>query len=341
MTMSPTPLPLPGFFDPRQVGSVWRVPYQQRVSEAAAWANQQGLTPAHRDRVRTGLLLIDCQNTFCTPGFELYLGDAAGAGPVADNERLCTFIYRHLGRLTEIVATLDTHQAMQIFHGIFLLDAQSQPPPPYTAVSVADVVAGRWRANPAAAVSLGQTPDQLQAHLLHYCQQLAAGGKYQLMIWPYHALLGGIGHALVSAVEEAIFFHGQARQCWNRLESKGTQPLVESYSVLRPEVQTDAAGRSLATRDRTLLDHLLTFDVLLVAGQAKSHCVAWTLDDLLTEIQARDPRLAEKVWLLEDCTSPVVVAGAVDFREQAAAAFARFAQAGMRRVTTTELREGW
>ena len=33
-------------------------------------------------------------------------------------------------------------------------------------------------------------------------------GKYELTVWPFHALLGGIGHALVSAVEEAIFFHG-------------------------------------------------------------------------------------------------------------------------------------
>jgi nicotinamidase-related amidase len=46
---------------------------------------------------------------------------------------------------------------------------------------------------------------------------------------------------------------------------------------------------------------------VIIAGQAKSHCVAWTIDDLLTEIQSQDPSLAQKVYLLEDCSSPVVV----------------------------------
>jgi nicotinamidase-related amidase len=72
----------------------------------------------------------------------------------------------------------------------------------------------------------------------------------------------------------------------------------------------------------------------VVAGQAKSHCVAWSVEDLLTEIKVRDPQLAKKVYLLEDCTSPVVVPDVVDFTDAANAAFERFAAAGMHRVTT-------
>ena len=56
--------------------------------------------------------------------------------------------------------------------------------------------------------SLGIDRDYAERQLVHYTRALAEGGKYQLTIWPYHALLGGIGHALVSAVEEAFFFHG-------------------------------------------------------------------------------------------------------------------------------------
>jgi len=48
---------------------------------------------------------------------------------------------------------------------------------------------------------------------------------------------------------------------------------------------------------------------VIIAGQAKSHCVAWTIDDLLEDIIAQDRRLVEKVYLLEDCTSAVVVPG--------------------------------
>jgi len=62
-------------------------------------------------------------------------------------------------------------------------------------------------------------------------------------------------------------------------------------------------------------------------GLAKSHCVAWT-DDLLTDIQLIDANLANKVYLLKDCTSPVVVPGLVDYTQPEDAAFERFAAAG-------------
>ena len=61
-------------------------------------------------------------------------------------------------------------------------------------------------------------------------------GKYKLTIWPYHAMLGGIGHALVPAVEEAIFFHSVARRSQPDFQQKGHSPLTEHYSVLGPEV---------------------------------------------------------------------------------------------------------
>ncbi len=93
----------------------------------------------------------------------------------------------------------------------------------------------------------------------------------------------------------------------------------------------------LLKKNASFIDKLLGFDAIIIAGQAKSHCVAWTIDDLLTEILARDPNLAKKVYLLEDCTSPVVVPGVVDFTEQADAAFLRFAQAGMNVVKSTQL----
>ncbi len=86
-----------------------------------------------------------------------------------------------------------------------------------------------------------------------------------------------------------------------------------------------------------MIQQLLEFDAVIVAGQAKSHCVAWTVDDLLTEIGQVDPTLAKKIYLLEDCTSPVVVPGVVDYTEQAETAFERFAKAGMQIVKSTQL----
>src|SRR5918996_1108527 len=204
-------LPLPAHFDASRAGDVWRVSYEDRAREASAWAERHGLRPAADDPFRLCLLAVDVQNTFCIPGFELFVAGRSGTGAVDDNRRLCEFVYRNLGIVTQVLPSLDTHDAMQVFHAIWLFYKHGAPPDPYTLVSADDVETGRWRMNPAVAAALGIDLDYAQRHLAHYTRRLAEGGKYDLTVWPYHAMLGGIGHALASAVEEAIFFHGDAR----------------------------------------------------------------------------------------------------------------------------------
>jgi nicotinamidase-related amidase len=332
--------PIPPFFDPHKVGQVWRVPYQERAAQAEAYAQQYQIQPAATDQLRTCLLAIDVQNTFCLPEFELFVGGRSGLGAVNDNLRLCEFIYRNLGQITQIVLTLDTHTATQIFHPVFWLNAAGEHPAPTTMISLQDVQDGVWRPNPAIAATLVKTlgtpdPKALNSHALHYVQQLTQAGKYPLTVWPYHSMLGGIGHAVVAAVEEAVFFHGLARSTQALFEIKGNNPLTENYSVLRPEVMVGAEGAAIAHKNASLIRSLLDFDRIIIAGQAKSHCVAWTIDDLLAEMVALDPSLTHKVYLLEDCTSPVVVPGVIDFTEAADAAYQRFAEAGMHRVVST------
>jgi nicotinamidase-related amidase len=330
-------LPLPAFAAPDAEARVYRVPYEQRAAEARAWAAAHGLRPAAEDRVRTALLLVDVQNTFCLPEFELYVGGRSGRGAIDDTARITAFLYRNLDVVTQVVVTLDTHTAAQIFHPLFWLDAEGRHPTPHTVVSVADVESARWRVNPAIAPAVSIAPGfDVAEWALHYVRRLADRGKFPLVVWPYHSMVGGIGHALVSSVEEAVFFHAIARQSPTRVEIKGRNPLTENYSVLRPEVGTDASGRAVERPNRALLDHLLSFDRILVAGEAKSHCVEWTVDDLLDEAVCRDPALARRIVLLEDCTSPVVVPGVVDFTDQADAAFKRFAGRGAHRAKSTD-----
>jgi nicotinamidase-related amidase len=331
----PRELPLPAHFDPARVGDVWRVDYEARFRDATAWAAERDLSPAVTDETRVCLLVVDVQNTFCTPGFELFVGGRSGTGALDDSRRLCTFVYRQLELVTQAVVTLDTHQAFQIFHAPFLVDDDGRHPDPYTLVSVDDVTAGRWRVDPAAAELLGlDRPDE---YLAGYVNALAASGKYDLTVWPFHAMLAGVGHALVSAVEEALFFHAIARRSQSRFEIKGQHPLTEHYSVLGPEVLHDDHGEPLGQRNSALVEHLAGFDAVVVAGQAKSHCVAWTVEDLLADV----PEIASRLYLLEDCTSPVVVPGAVDYTDDADAAFVRFADAGVHVVRSTDAVETW
>ena len=330
-------LPIPSFYTPESVREVYRVPYQQRATEAASWREKYQIEPAFDDRQKIGLLAIDVQNTFCLPEFELFVGGTSGKGAIEDNIRLCQFIYRHLGTITEIVPTMDSHTAMQIFHPIFWVDEAQQHPQPGTTVALSEVEAGLWRVNPQLKSGLSLNIEQLQQHALHYMQKLSQEGRYPLTIWPYHSMVGGIGHALVSAVEEAIFFHSIARQSPTQFELKGSNPLTENYSVLSPEVLDTANGRAIDRKNSSLIDKLLTFDALVIAGQAKSHCVAWTIENLLTEINAVDPNLTEKIYLLEDCMSPVVIPGIMDYSERADLTFQKFKAAGMNLVRSTDL----
>src|SRR3990170_4094978 len=329
-------LPVPPHVDLDRLGEVWRVDYEARFTEAASWATTYDVQPSARDSKRVCLLLVDAQNTFCTPGFELFVAGRSGTGALDDSRRLCAFLYRNLGAITQTVVTLDTHQAFQIFHATFLVDADGRYPDPFTLVTQGDISAGRWRIDldVAQAIGLGGGADD---HLHAYVEALAAGGKYDLTIWPFHAMLGGIGHALVSAVEEALFFHAIARRSQTRFEIKGVSPLTEHYSALGPEVLRGARGEPLGERNDALVEYLLGFDAVIVAGQAKSHCVAWTVDDLL----ANAPEIAPNLYLLDDCSSPVVVPGTVDYSDDADAAFARFAEAGAHVVLSTDPIASW
>jgi nicotinamidase-related amidase len=334
-------LPLPSHFDPGRVGEVWRVPYEERAKAAQDWRAEHGMRPVAEDSLRLCLLAVDIQNTFCIPGFELFVAGRSGTGAVDDNRRLCEFIYRNLGAVTHVIPSLDTHDAMQIFHAIWLVDDEGNHPGPFTLVSAQDVQTGRWRMNPAVAEGLGMDADDAARHLAHYTRWLASGGKYDLTIWPYHAMLGGIGHALVSAVEEAVFFHGVARYGRPGFRVKGNNPLTEHYSMLGPEVTEGPDGREIGRRDAELIETLLGFDAVVVAGQAKSHCLAWTIEDLLEGDDERTRSLAERTYLLEDCTSPVVVPDVVDYTDEADAAFARYEEAGMNVVSSTDPIETW
>lgn len=339
--MATQELPLPAHFDPARVSQIWRVPYQQRADDAEQWARQHAIADASRDRQRVLLLLVDVQNTFCIPGFELFVAGASGTAAVEDNRRLCEFIYRNLQCISQVCITLDTHLAMQIFHSVFWVDPRGEHPPPLTTILPEEVAAGRWRINPAVAPNLGIEEEYGNRYLKFYTEQLQKGGKYDLTIWPYHAMQGGIGHALVPAVEEAVFFHCIARSIAPHFQIKGENPLTESYSVLQPEIQQDMAGRPLTSKHSDLIESVVNADACIVAGQAKSHCLAWTMSDLLNEINARDPGIARKIYLLEDCTSPVVVPGVVDYTAAADAAFRRFARAGMQVVRSTDPLAFW
>lgn len=336
------PLPLPAHYRPSDVVDADRwLDYLGLMAAAEDWRNQHGLAASQTDRTKVGFLLIDAQVTFCHPKGELFVAGRSGNGAVDDCVRTAEFIYQNLGVITDIHPTMDTHRAYAVFHPTFLINDNGEHPAPFTQVTHQDILDGTWKASPFMASALGTDYAAAQNQLGHYTAELAKAGRYDLTIWPFHSMLGGKGHCLVSGLEEACFFHSIARGSQTGFEVKGTNAFTENYSVLGPEVLTTYSGRPLAQRNTSFIEKLLKYDVLAIAGQAKSHCVAWSIEDLLTDILAIDASLAKKVYLLEDCTSPVNIPGVIDYTDLANAAFERFQNAGMNVVQSTDPIEKW
>ena len=162
----------------------------------------------------------------------------------------------------------------------------------------------------------------------------------------------GAGVAGAAARRGAGSLGGAARPIPRRGEAARTPPRLPGGAGARllppprhplrgrPEVPFTHDGRPHGGRNPALIESLLSSDALVVAGQAASHCVKATVEDLLREIQARDPRLAGRVYLLEDCMSSVAVPDGKggflsDFTPEAEAALGRFAEAGMNVVRST------
>lgn len=318
------PLPMPRFHEDARAGQLQLERGAEVAEEARRYAAEHRIRPAREDQVRIAAFGIDVQVAFCTPGASLFV-----PGAVEDTQRALRFLYSHLDRITELVFSLDTHRAFQIFHPAWWRDAEGRPPAPLSVITSADVRAGRWRAT--------RFPEESLA----YCEHLEASGRYVLTIWPYHALLGGLSHALVPAVYEASLFHALVRDTPTHFELKGEHPLTENYSVLSPEV-TEVKGQKVGEFNTRLFDHLMSFDRVYVFGQAKSHCVLSTLQDLQRHIERTDRSKMGRIFILEDAMSPVPappldpLPPALDFPRVADAALRDFQAAGMRVVRTTD-----
>ena len=127
---------------------------------------------------------------------------------------------------------------------------------------------------------------------------------------------------------------------------KGAGLLSEHYSVLGPEVLLARDGGVLGEANERLVRRLLEADRVVVAGQAASHCVRSTLEDLWVLAEERDPSALERIYVLADCMSAVAVRGdagewIVDFTDEAAAVLERCRGAGMQIVHSDMPMEDW
>lgn len=357
----------PGFYNPDNAANFFYNEDLAKVkSEALKFAKSVNLKPSASDKVKINLLLIDVQRDFCHPEGTLYVGGRSGVGAIEDSKRIAQFIYKNVDLITKTTVTLDTHFPLQIFFSNFFVDKNGVELNPHTLIDVKEVSGKKYlinldlagnvindfvMPNPRVALELGVSLDWLYKQCVYYCEQLkdpnSGRKKYTLYLWPEHCMIGTIGHTLVGVVNEARMFHAYARSSQPAIEIKGGHPLSENYSIVQPEVLTRFDGNpSNLQRNTKFLDHLLKDDIVIIAGQASSHCVASSIDDILQEILNTNPKLAEKIYILEDGTSAVAVPDGnggflADFTDDAKAAMDRFRAAGMHIVKSTDDMANW
>lgn len=295
---------IPSFYDPSRIGTLFHPDVARIAAEAAA----ARLAPAAHDAQDVHLVLIDMQVDFCHPGGNLYVPGALG-----DLQRTIEFIYRNAERITHITCSLDSHLPDQIFSPTWWEDAAGRRPAPFTIITADAVARGLWR------------PRFEPEASRRYIAELEQGHKKQLCIWPYHVQIGSLGHALDPELWSAIFWHSLARQVAPHWLTKGDVPLTEHYSILQPEVPVP--DRQGGGKNQAFLEILAGAAAVLIAGEAESHCVLETVEDLVEEFGDR-PELLGKIYFLRDCTS-AVQHPEIDFHALAAARLAEFEALGV------------
>jgi nicotinamidase/pyrazinamidase len=260
------------------------------------------------------LLIIDPQNDFCWPGIDLtkmddvaqeiikkhthpsILNPGALFVPGADQDmtRLAVMIDRIGDKISSIQITLDSHHYIDIAHPIFWMDSNGKHPGAYdfTIITVEDMEKGIWRTtNPA-----------FQKQALEYVKSLESNKRYPLCVWPPHCLIGTYGYGVYPVLGEAL---SRWENKFRMVEyvTKGSNYMTEHYSAVKADVPDSNDPSTQVNFD--IVDSPLENDIVLLAGEARSHCLANTVLDMANDFNKQVDDFISKFTLLEDATSDV------------------------------------
>lgn len=252
------------------------------------------------------LLGIDIQNDFIT-------GSLAVPGAVQDVQNIAQLVDRLGDSINSIFLTADTHPVIHIGHPGYWKDANGEPPTPFTGITLGDLASGAFT-----------TADQDKSkYALDYVSAL--GGT---TVWPVHCVKGTAGIDIDDGLADAISRWHDATSRGLVYITKGEDPDLEYFGVFAPEYN------SKEHFNETLVRQLLNYDLpIVVAGEARSHCVRRSVEQLVQYIREQDIKFdLSKIVLLEDCMSDVV-----GFEETGRAFFTSMTELGVTITKSTEL----
>ena len=247
--------------------------------------------------MRTLLLVIDPQRSFCevvdqTQQQTLHNGELCVPGAWEDMNRLANAIRNSGKKINSIVCTLDSHHPWHIAHGRWY----NPVPAPFTVLS---------NVNGEIVGSDGNKYDtaipSLKSWTLNYLSELSNRKRYPHVIWPEHCLIGTLGSTVVPQLFEAFHEWSQVNKNNVTYVTKGSNPKVEHFGAVFAEVEDPQDFTTKLNTD--FVNLVMSYDRILLAGEALSHCLANTVRDLSTQFPNGD--LIRKCVLLQDCASSV------------------------------------
>jgi nicotinamidase/pyrazinamidase len=279
--------------------------------------------------VKIDLLIIDPQNDFLDNPKRM--GSLPVHGGHDDMKRVASFVKRAGPKLNDIHVTLDTHHLLDVAHPGWWRAVDSSKasgvdmttmPTPGTQIAANEVgIGAKWM----------PVIPQMLPRMKDYLEKLAAQGKYPHTIWNPHTLIGTWGHNVEESLAEALRDWEQQNIAVVDYVTKGSNVYVEHFSAIKAEVvDPKDPGTMLNTR---LIDTLKNCDLVFMAGEALSHCVKSTVEDIADNFGEEN---IKKLVLLEDCSSPVIIPNVIDFTPQAQKFVADMRARGMKVARSTD-----
>lgn len=256
-------------------------------------------------------------------------------GATADMQRTAKFVERVGAKFADVHVTFDSHNAVGIERPGMWVNDNGDYAPANTIITAADVEAGIWRARNGQLKPGALGGKTIQEYLLAYVKALESQGNYPLMIWPTHCVIGTPGWAMQADLAGALSEWEIRYFATLDRVTKGSCPWTEHYGALSAEVplDNDASTGFGSPTSIALLNALQSADMIAVAGEAASHCVMSTVNQIADRF---GDALLGKFYLLTDAMSPVVVPGGPDFTDATNAWLKKMESRGMHLTTTTQ-----
>jgi nicotinamidase-related amidase len=167
------------------------------------------------------------------------------------------------------------------------------------------------------------------AYGLKYVETLEKNKRYALVIWPPHCRIGTAGTGIFPIVSESLTAWEEKYFAKVNFLVKGSNILTEHYSAVQADVPSD--DDESTKLNSAFIDTVKQADRIFISGEALSHCVAFTIQDVADCFGEEN---IKKFILLRNTTSSVT-----GFEAQGEEFIKNMVKRGMKVMDTTDVKK--